>query len=84
MSDICRKSLSLTHLIFLCFRLKALEEEQYTQKEADAAAGLGTYKPTTKKKVLTQEVSEDVGMKDTKEWEDILESQEAIYKQCSF
>lgn len=46
-------------------RLKALEEDVYTQQEAEAAAGLGTYKPPTKKgKVVTQEVGEDVSMEE--------------------
>ncbi|XP_038049109.1 zinc finger protein 593-like [Patiria miniata] len=43
-------------------RLKALELEPYTQKEADAAAGLGSYHPPKRKKVTTQKIVEDVEM----------------------
>ncbi|XP_022079264.1 zinc finger protein 593-like [Acanthaster planci] len=43
-------------------RLKALETEPYTQKEAEAAAGMGSYHPPKLKKVTTQEVVEDENM----------------------
>ncbi|XP_054714045.1 zinc finger protein 593-like [Uloborus diversus] len=39
-------------------RLKALETEPYTQKEAEAAAGIGNYTAPKKRKVETQELKE--------------------------
>ncbi|XP_013781401.1 zinc finger protein 593-like [Limulus polyphemus] len=35
-------------------RLKALEEEPYSQREAEAAAGMGCYVPPKRRKVQTQ------------------------------
>ncbi|XP_071791664.1 zinc finger protein 593-like [Asterias amurensis] len=43
-------------------RMKALEVEPYTQKEADAAGGLGTYHPPKRRKITTQEIVEDAKM----------------------
>ena len=46
-------------------RLKALELEPYTQKEAEAAAGMGSYHPPKRRKVTTQEIVEDTKMDQT-------------------
>ncbi|XP_075709575.1 zinc finger protein 593 [Rhinoderma darwinii] len=40
-------------------RLKQLKEEPYTQEEAERAAGMGSYKPSKKVEVQTQEVLMD-------------------------
>ena len=42
------------------FRLKALETEPYTQKEAEAAAGMGSYQKPKIKKVFTQPLKDEV------------------------
>lgn len=41
-------------------RLKALETEPYTQKEAEAAAGMGSYQKPKIKKVFTQPLKDEV------------------------
>ena len=50
---------SLFLLFFFLVRLKALETEPYTQKEAEAAAGMGSYHAPKKKKVTTQPLKEE-------------------------
>jgi hypothetical protein len=40
------------------FRMKELKDEPYTQEEAERAAGMGSYKPHGKVKVVPQDVKE--------------------------
>ncbi|XP_041452996.1 zinc finger protein 593-like [Lytechinus variegatus] len=48
-------------------RLKALELEPYTQKEAEAAAGMGSYQPPKKRVMVTQQATQqDVNMDEDK------------------
>ena len=46
-------------------RLKFLETEVYSQKEADAAAGMGSYVAPKKRKIETQETNETEPMQDS-------------------
>lgn len=52
------QSIQSLKTIVIIFRLKALEMEPYTQKEAEAAAGIGNYVPPKKRKIETQNVKE--------------------------
>ena len=46
-------------------RLKFLETEVYSQKEAEAAAGMGSYVPPKKRKVETQQTDETEPMENS-------------------
>ncbi|ELT95497.1 hypothetical protein CAPTEDRAFT_132341 [Capitella teleta] len=48
-------------------RLKELQDEPYTQAEADRAAGMGNYKAPGKVKVTTQDVKEKMDTVDVEE-----------------
>ena len=61
-------------------RLKFLETEVYSQKEAEAAAGMGCYVPPKKRKVETQQTDETEPMQDSETYHGQIETKKSKIK----